>query len=245
MKYCSQCGAAYEDNQTVCPSCGAAESQPQTAPAGTGTQPSSAPSDKKNLKVIICAVAIVVVIALIVILCVACGGGSGYKSAVKNYEKMLNGNFDEKLLGKLAPEDYWDEYEENTGDDIGDVADDLKDYFDDSSLYGIDQKDIQMSVSVKKAHKLNKELLDDLKDVIHDHEDSIKKSSIKAATRLSILTTYKFDLEDVDNDELLSATARMEDGVTGTIYAVKIDKKWYLFTSYGSLAIKTFMPYSY
>jgi uncharacterized membrane protein YvbJ len=223
MKNCSKCGTSFEDDKKFCPNCGAEVSET----AETGESSNENKSSNKRLPIII-GIAAAAVIVIVIILIASCSGG--YKSALSNYEKLLNGNFDDSLIEKLAPEDYWDYIDDNFNMDASDISKSLEDEYEEEAMFGLDGDEIKYSLSIAKASKLDDDVFDEIKDRINDNCD-VSKKSITEAYRLLVDFKYKFDIDKADDDYILYSTIALEDGSRSTFYSVKIDGKWYLFDS--------------
>lgn len=235
MKNCSNCGASFEDDAAFCPNCGketeaektetAAENSNENAAETTASNKNPADKIKKNLPIIIGAAAVIVLL-IIIISAFSCGGG--YKSVVSNYNKFMNGKTDEKFIEKLAPEEYWDSVEDNYDADAGDVADALEKFFRKNEIFGVNREDVKYSVSIEKTYKLSDKLLDTARKALKDNY-SISKKDVTEVRGIVNDLTFKLDLEEVDNDYLLEATAYANSGRRNVMYAAKINGKWYLF----------------
>ena len=232
-KFCRQCGAQLEDDAVKCEACGAeikpaeeAVQQPAEAEA-SGAENSenaapAAPAPKKlstrNIA-IIAAAAVVVIVVLIV----ALTAGGGYKSAINNYiDVMIKGQVNK--LDKLAPQAYWDYYEDTYDMDIDDLERDAEDVVDTvidllEDEYG---DNVRVSYKVTKEDKLTDSKLNEIREGVNDRYELARKS---------VTEGYDIDADITvkgDDDEMTSETSA---------YIVKIDGGWYLTDASGRLGL--------
>lgn len=234
-KYCQNCGAQMEDNAVFCANCGAqsevaysndAAPAYNTAPAYDAA-PAYAPApastsfqlsnllDKKNLPILLGAVAVLIV--FIIILSTIFGGG-GWKSALDNYiDVVIHGKVNK--LEKLAPKEYWSYYEDEYDEDFDDIKDEFEDNVDDmleelEDEYG---KNIKVSYKVEDKKTLSDRKLEKIAEGLNEKYD-IKESSVKKAIEVELEMTIKGSEDDDDND--------------GEFTFVKIGSKWYMISYY-------------
>ncbi len=242
--FCNKCGANLPDGSYQCTQCGASLNSPQqpaaegyqqpaaegyqqpaaegyqqpaaqgyqqpaySDPYGYGAQP-QALAPKKGLtkqQLILIAAGAAVVVLVIILICALSGGG--YKGAIKNGIKFMETG---KLTyaKKLAPKEYTeyliDEYYDGDKDDFWD---DVCDNSDDDYKY---------SYTIKKAEKLDKNDLDDLRD---EYE--------------SICENWDMDVDDVSAayEVKIRVTTTDDDGEkyndTSTVTVFKYKGKWYV-----------------
>ncbi len=212
MKNCTNCGAQMADDATFCANCGTAV-QAEVIPAAPAAAQKPALDIKKLLPIGIGAVALIIVIALI-----AGIAGSGYKNPVKYYEQMLNGNF--KNIEKIIPEKAIEESEEDI--DFDDLVEEAEEEYE---LYLEELEEdygdnVKIDIKITDKDVLKEKKLNNIRDGLKDNYDIPKKSVTKA---------YKLELElsikgsdDEETDDL-------------DVIVAKIDGKWYMVTSGGSL----------
>lgn len=236
-KFCRQCGAQLEDDAVKCEACGAeikpaeeTNQQPADAQAqavasdaenGENANP-NAPAPKKlstrNIA-IIAAAAVVVIVVLIV----ALTAGGGYKSAINNYiDVMIKGQVNK--LDKLAPQEYWEYYEDNYDMNIDDLEKDAEDMVDTiidmlEEEYG---DNVRVSYKVTKEDKLTDNELNEIREGVNDRY-GIARKSVTEGYDISFDTTVK------GNDDEMTSEA--------SAYIVKIDGGWYLTDTSGHLGL--------
>lgn len=202
MGFCSNCGAQVPDGAAACPACGAAQSAPvnsevqqsvnfsqqgqygqptNTQPKTTGPNPvvkAWKDAEEKLGATKLFGVCVGVVVLLIVVM-MACSANA-YKSPIKKYYsgyKTLNAKKTFKAYDKkIEDELYMDE-------------DDLDDYFDD-----LEEDDYKLlSYKIIYSYKLDKEMLEDVADILEDVYDYEKK--VSEAYLVHVRTEYEKDDE--------------------------------------------------
>jgi len=215
-KICNNCGNILEDDAVFCGNCGSMyTAAPVEEPVVEAPAEEAAPAPKKklNLKTLIIAAAAGVV-ALIVLIVLLAGGG--YKKAVKNLEKLYNGNG--KVIEKMAPKDYWDEYDI----DVDEMIEEYEDSYDEMVEYLEEKygKNVKFKIKITDKEKMDSDDVKDLAKVLADKYDFIKKKDVKKAYELELEMTIKGKDDEDSNDE--------------DVIAVKIKGNWYLISSSGN-----------
>lgn len=206
-KFCENCGAEMEENETVCKSC-APKTEPEEAkveePVAENTtsstnEPAGKSKDVKKLAIIGGGIAVAVVALIVLIVSIV---GGRYKAPIKNYYKGLN-KCDASTYMKAFPEFVNDKVNKNLDDD--DLKDDKK---DDEKVYG---DNIKYSYKILKKTKIDK---DDLKNV----QEYVEKTYDE---KVKITKGFKVKIE--------AKTKGKDDYSYGTMteYVYKIDGKWY------------------
>ena len=202
-KFCENCGAEMDDNQTICPNCGNgaqatnATQEPISEPTSSNTSTPKS-GNAKNIAIIGgILTAVVVVIAII-----ASIFGKGYLKPIDNYFKgVQKANADTFL--KAFPEFM------NMGDSI--EEDDMEDRLDDlEDTYG---EKIKISYKVKSKEKIKKDELADIQEYIEGYYNEEVK--VSAGYELKLAVTYKGKKKEKTN--------------TDKYYVYKIDGKWCYF----------------
>lgn len=171
-----------------------------------------AKKDKKKL--IIPVVAIVAVLAIIIGLIAGLGGG--YKTALNNYMKILNGKATQGNIKNMYPKEYWEEMDEDPKDFYEEYKDSYEDMLEEmEEEYG---KNVKFSYKITDKDKMDK---DDLKDLASNLHDSwgVKKKSVKAAyeLELELIVKGREDKEEIETE----------------VTVVKIGSKWYVLGGLG------------
>lgn len=175
---------------------------------------------KTNPKMWIAPGAIAVgVIALIVVLVILLTGNK-YTTALDNYiEVSFKGNANKIEL--LAPKEYWEYYEEESGKSLDDLKEEFEDNWDDlmdsmEDRYG---KNIKVTYEITDEDKLSERKMKKIAEALEDQYDIDPKS---------VTDGYKVDAdlkikgsEDDDEDE-------------GTFNIIKVGGRWYMINYYES-----------
>lgn len=210
MKNCEICGAQIPDEVEICPACGN-ELNDDTEVV---IEDNKFFNLKKHYPLICAAVAVVLVIVLIISLI----SNGGYKSAINNYIGLFEGK--SSKIEKIAPEEYWDYYEEQYDKSVKDIVKLYEDSWESreeelEEEYG---KHIKISYDITDKEELDKNDLRDLATKLKD-KWGIKKKNIKEAYELEIELKIKGS-EDEDIQDL-------------SCIAVKINGSWYLCNNNG------------
>ena len=205
-KFCENCGAEMDDNQTVCPNCGNGAQQAQE-PANESTYSNTSTSNSgniKNIAIIGGVIAAIVVVAAILINIL----GSGWKKPINNYFKGMQ-KANSKTYLSAYPDFYVDKYDlENTYDDDGmeEMLDDLEDEYGEK---------IKITYKVKSKESIKKDDLKKVQEYIEKYyEEDVK---VSAGKKVKVKATIK-GKDDSDTD-------------TRTLYVYKIDGKWKVFNT--------------
>lgn len=203
-KFCGSCGSQIADNATFCPNCGASAANapaPTPAPAATQqtpyVQPTAAPAQNNNSKMIGIALVGVVVLVLIFVLFGSLFGG-GYKKPIAKMCKGLEKE-DWKIYSECLPKDQKKAIGNKRGKDIIKKA---VEFMEDE--YG---KNIKISYKVTDKEKLDKDDIDDLEDNFKKRYD--KKIKISKAYELEVKLTIK-GKDDKDSDEVDFVVAKVD-----------------------------------
>lgn len=225
-KQCNSCGAMVDDGVMFCTNCGnmvpdASAAEPVASEGAAPAKTNPVANILKNPKMLITAAVAVVAVVLVVVLVVSLFGG-GYKTAINTYEAYLNGN--SKKVEKMAPEAYWEYYEDILEDQDKDM-DDVIDSFEDSYKDRIDDYEDDYGDKVKISIKyLKKEALKDNKvnkiGKALDEKYDIDKNEVKKAYTVKVEYKVK-GKEDYDYS-------------TMDLTVVKIGSKWYVINYYES-----------
>ncbi len=162
---------------------------------------------KKLLAFGVAAVALVAAVVLVIVLI-----GGGYKAAVKNYTKALNGDFDK--IEKLAPSVYW-EYIAKTRDvSVEDVKTTYKRYYamterKNKAQYG---ENFKVSVQFEK------------KEVLPEKEVQACAAALKKG--YGINPEQVKALYEVEFDTVIKGT-KGKKAISQEMAFVKIGSKWY------------------
>lgn len=236
-KFCRQCGAQLEDDAVKCEACGAeikpaeetvqqpadAQAQADAPGAENGENANPNPPAPKKLSTRNIAIIAAAAVVVIVVLIVALTAGGGYKSAINNYiDVMIKGQVNK--LDKLAPQAYWDYYEDTYDMDIDDLERDAEDVVDTvidllEDEYG---DNVRVSYKVTKEDKLTDSKLNEIREGVNDRYELARKS---------VTEGYDIDADITvkgDDDEMTSETSA---------YIVKIDGGWYLTDASGRLGL--------
>lgn len=219
MAFCPKCGKPFEENASNCAYCGAKN---PAAPAAVNPKVNEIVNKAKSLNkknVVILAGAVVAVIVVIALLSSLLGGG--YKKAIDNFfDFTVEGDVDK--LEDLAPEDFWEELEDEYDVKMKDIKDSLEEEFE-AQLENLEDeygKNIKVKYKVIEKEKMDEDDLDDLKDMLKENY-GIAKKSVKKALEVEVEATIKGkDDEDTEEQDMV---------------IVKIGNKWYLSTVFSML----------
>lgn len=241
-KFCNNCGSIMEDDAVFCTNCGAREeaapaAEPVAAEAPVFEESPAAAPAKKDFKalfaslkerpdfktLVIASAALVVAIVLAIVF--LCSGGS-YKTAVKNYQAVMNGNVGK--ITSLAPSGYWKYLEEEEDLTKADVKENFKEYYEEFEEMLEDQygKNAKITIKITDADDLSKKKLEALAENIEDNYD-IDEKKVTAGYELECEMTIKGEEDDDETEQ--------------TLYAVKIGGSWYLVSSSGTFSVETFV----
>jgi len=246
MKYCRNCGSQLDDNASFCMNCGAkteAEApaeqyapQPEVQYAYQpeqqyAVQPEPTPyyqddsyaEMQKNRKVgiIACAAAGGFLLLVIAIVLAFVLSGGGYKKPIDNLIAVtFKGKADK--IETLAPDEYWDYYEEEYGVDIRDIIDEYEDEYENEldDLVDLLGEDISVDYEIEDKVKLSNTKVSKIADYLSD-KYSIRSNKVKKAYKLEVELTIEGDEDEKTTDM--------------DIYVVQIAGKWYPieYSSYG------------
>lgn len=142
---------------------------------------------------------------------------SDYKSAVTTYEKFMNGDIEQ--MKNIAPEEVWDLYEEETGNTVEDLIEEMEAEYQDAmeeweEEYG---EDIQITIQIDDAEECDEELVEKFADSLADEYD-IDPDDVKTAYEVALI----MKTEGSDNSEEYDWDA----------LSIQIGNTWYLSTYY-------------
>ncbi len=160
-------------------------------------------------------------LVLILIIVLVCSSG-GYTKPLDNYVDLMEGDI--SVIADMAPEAYWEYYEDELDMDIDDALDNYEDLYEDSILESMEEEygeGISISYDVLEKKELKESKLDDIRDGLKSNYD-IPKKSVTDGMKLEVELTIEGD-EDEDSDEM-------------TVYVAKIDGDWYMVSEYGSIS---------
>ena len=231
--FCSNCGAAQS-----APKAAPVNAEPVAAPVTSETPvppatpvtpvtpvtpaaPAAAPV-KDPKKLLIPVLTVVAVIAIIIAVVALGGGKSGgkgntYEDAIENYMNVsMLGKISKSSVKAVAPESYWEYYEDKTGDDFEEyyeeLKEDLMDYEEElEDRFG---KNIKFSYKITREKELTKKKLGYIADYIEDTYD-MDGDSLTAG--------YELDLEYVITGSEDDYEQEVEDA-----YVLQIDGQWYV-----------------
>jgi DNA-directed RNA polymerase subunit M/transcription elongation factor TFIIS len=210
-KFCENCGAEMEDNETVCKYCGPKEDKKEevkeevkkeTAEVkneSTEAVKESKPMDVKKIGIIAGAVALAVLVLTLIINIVS----GGWKTPIDNYFKGMQ-KADAKMYLKAFPE-FLDKDDTIDKEYMKDMLENLEDE------YG---KNIKIKYEVTKKEKIKKDDLSKVQEYIEKKYD--EKVKVSAGYEVKVKATIK-GKDDEDTD-------------TQKMYVYKIDGKWKYFS---------------
>ena len=175
---------------------------------------------KTDKKFLITCCGIAGAVLLVIILAIVLLSGGGYKAPIDNYIAVcFKGNANK--IKSLAPNAYWEWYEEEYDEDVNDLIDEFKDEWDDmkdelEDEYG---KNVRVTYKIEKTKDLSDKKVEKIAEALDEQYD-IDEKSVKAAKELDVEMTIKGSEDDDDTD--------ME------ITVVKIGSKWYWINYYES-----------
>lgn len=221
-KFCTNCGAALDDNAAFCVTCGAAQATPEAPvyaePAAPAYAEPAAPAAKKpNKGLIIGLIAGAVVLA--VVLAFFIFGGSKPTDPLDTYIDIIyNGKFDK--MKDMAPQEYWDWYEDEYDQTIDDIIEEAEDEYDDmmdsmEDKYG---KNIKITYEVTKEKDLSEKKLEKIAEALEDKYD-IDASKVSEGKEIKYDVTITGDEDDDTNDDL-------------EMTVIKYNGKWYKINYY-------------
>ncbi len=212
MKNCINCGAPMNDADIICQNCGA-RNVPVQAPKKTGIQ---LPDFNKIPKKYLGIAAIVAALVILLVVTIIFSESSSYKSAIDNFMDVAMHGKTEKLES-LAPEEYWDNFEDERDMDIDDVIELFEDQdYSEHIKKGFEDEvgeNYKISYKVTKEKEVSEKKLKKLKEVYND-DFSITRKTIKKAVIVDLEITVKGE----------------DDTFVGTydeLWLINIDGKWY------------------
>lgn len=218
-KICNNCGAMLEDDVMFCTSCGAQyqEAAPATEKAPAKFDVAAIIGKVKAMepkKLIILGAAAVAAIALIVVLCVVLFANP-YKSAIQNYYAAEYGNF--QKMESLAPAEYWEYVEDQSGYDIDDMIEMAEDSYKDSDYEDKYGEKVSVTVDVIKEISLPKGQVEKIAEYLDDKYD-IDAKKVTAVKKVYYDLTIKSDVYASYAKETYT-------------YVIQISGKWYVISS--------------
>lgn len=206
-KFCENCGAEMEDNETVCKHCQSGtntnvqSTTQESVSDNTATvknDTSSAKTNNTKKYAIIGGVAIAIVVLLIIIFSIF---GGGYKKPLDYRTKGMQ-NCDAEIYLKAYPE--FIDMDKLINDDLLDTQ-----LNRDEDIYG---EKIKYSYKISDKDKVKKDDLEDVQEYIENkYKEEVKVSS-----------GYKLKVKETTEGKKSDSTK------TNTRYVYKIDGKWYL-----------------
>ena len=219
MAFCPKCGKPFEENASNCAYCGAKN---PAAPAAANNTVNEIVNKAKSLNkknIAILAGAVVAVVLVIILISSLFGGG--YKKAIDNFlDFSVKGDVD--VLEKLAPEDFWEELEDEYDVKVKDIEDTIEDMLE-AQIEKLEDdygKNVKVKYKVIEKEKMDEDDLDDIKDDLKDSY-GIAKKSVKKGLEVEIEATIK-GKEDEDTNEI-------------ELRLVKIDGDWYYIDIFSQL----------
>ncbi len=219
MAFCPKCGKPFEENASNCAYCGAKN---PAAPAAANNTVNEIVNKAKSLnKKNIAILAGAVVAVVVVIILISSLFGNGYKKAIDNFlDFSVKGDVD--VLEKLAPEDFWEELEDEYDVKIKDIEDTLEDVLE-AQIEKLEDdygKNVKVKYKVIEKEKMDEDDLDDIKDTLKDSY-GIAKKSVKKGLEVELEVTIK-GKEDEDTQEI-------------DLTLVKIGGNWYYTAIFSQL----------
>lgn len=241
-KFCQNCGKELDEAMNFCDGCGAPQqAAPQPAPVAAEPEAPKASfdlnkiidevktfanglvnrckADKKFMYTCI-GVAAAAVAVLVLLLCLVFGAGGSYTAPIDTLiDVSFEGKF--KKLKDLAPEEYWDWYEDKYDADIDDMIEEAEDNFDDMMDYYEEQfgGNIKVSYKIEDKKELSDRKLEGIAEALADKYD-INEDKVTAGYELDVeMTIEGSDDEDEDDSE---------------ITVIKYNGKWYAVSWYKS-----------
>jgi len=213
-KFCKSCGNELPDDASFCGSCGsmceaAAPAEPvgyAPAPEGTEGYGYPMPENKNKKPIIIGAIAGGVVLVVVLLILLLSGGGP--ESALDNMVDYSQGDFD--VLEDLAPEQYWDYYEEKKGESVDEL--------------------------IEKTEKQYEAYAEMMAEVDYDYEvleeEELSESQIRAINEY-LVEEYGFEKDSVSEGcelkyEITASTGGKSNTETETGTFLEIDGDWYI-----------------
>ncbi len=149
-------------------------------------------------------------IALVLLSVTLCGcSGTAYSKPIEAAIQMTYYG-DEEYIEFVAPEEYFEWYEDRYDEDFEDYCDDWEEdqWVDD---FG---KDYEVTYKISNEEKVDKDTFEDIKDLLEDEFD-IETSDVKKA--------YMFDVEYFIEGSKAEDSSEWEE-----LYSVKIRNNWYI-----------------
>lgn len=208
-KICKRCGASFDDDTMFCTNCGSNEFVSNDAQQNYYAAPKAKKCcNKKLIGIIGAAVAVV----LVVVLAISLFGGKPYQSVL---DTIIDGRLgDYSDYKDLAPEAYWEWYEDKYDVSIDDKLEEAQENAEDD-LEDLKEKygdDFDVSIEVLREEEIEEKVLSKMADYIEKKYD-IDADSVEAAYDL----TMKFTQE---GSEYISIT-------TDKAAVMKVDGEWY------------------
>ncbi len=174
-----------------------------------------APRNKKNPLVKYAVAALSVALAIILILILI--ANTGYRKAVNDMERFLNGNF--KKIETLAPDEYWQDLADYYSHDVDKMLKNIKRhcekaYADNSEGFG---KDFKYNIKIEDTTKVSSKKLKTIAKSLNE-EYSIKETELKKAYELKIEISVKQDGKT--------------DTTTKKVTVLKLGGSWYVADCY-------------
>lgn len=204
-KFCKNCGSEMNDQEVFCANCGAENE----VVADENKDVVATVKEKLSPKTI----GIVAVVLALLIVLIAIFGGNGWKKALDN-------KFDVSYKGKaskiksLAPNQYWEWLEDETGDSFSELKKEYKEEWKDAKDDIKDEWGSNLRYSFKKEDKkvLSKKKTEKIAEALEDKYD-IKARSVKKVIEVEGELTIKGSKKKDTNDT--------------TLTFAKVGGKWY------------------
>ncbi len=184
MAFCERCGKQLADGEVCTCMAGQQSEAPGAAPVGNA-QPvgGAAPANGNKKKWLI---AIPVAAAVLLIIIISALSSKPYMEPVEDFMKLMNKRSTnvEKMLKLQVPGFAKKEYAAfisaaKKSDDFEDILDDTKEYLEDSYEDADDEfEKWKLSFELKKAEKMDKDDLEDLKDYLEDFYDDYLEDTV-------------------------------------------------------------------
>lgn len=220
-KFCTTCGAALDDNATFCVSCGAQQAAPAAPAAPVYAAPAApeapAPAKKSNKGLITGLIIAGVVVALVLVFFLFFGSKPTDPLDIA-IDVTYNGNFNRAK--DMAPQEYWDWYEDEYDKSFDDLMEEAEEEFDDmkDSLEDVYGENIKISYEVTKEKDLSEKKVEKIAEALEERYD-IDASKVSEAKEIKYDITIAGD-EDEETNEDLEMTV------------IKYNGKWYRIRYY-------------
>ncbi len=207
-KICKRCGASFEDDTMFCTNCGSNEFVSNDVQQNYY----AAPKAKKGNKKLFGIIGAVVAVALVVVLAVVLFGGKPYQNVLDIIADARLGDYSD--YKDLAPEAYWEWYEDKYDVSIDDKLEEAQENAEDD-LEDLKEKygdDFDVSIEVLREEEIEEKVLSKMADYIEETYD-IDADTVEAAYDLTMKYTQ-------EGSEYISIS-------TDKDAVIKIDGEWY------------------